>query len=61
MLIIDPEAYYSFEEVAENIDVYIETVRRWIRKEKFPSQRIGRKPYISGENLINFWKGKINI
>ena len=58
MLKIDPEAYYSFEEVAENLDVCIETVRRWIRNEKFPSQRIGRKPYISGENLIKFLERK---
>ena len=58
MLKIDPETYYSFQEIADIFNVKFRTVQGWIRAGKFPAVRVGQTPYVSGKNLIKLLEKK---
>jgi excisionase family DNA binding protein len=45
------------EDIAKALDVNMETIRRYIRKGKLKAQKIGKRYYVSKENLITFTNG----
>lgn len=54
--VIEGIKFYRIPEVAEALQVRPETVRRWIKEGKIPSQRIGRPILITEKNLREFLK-----
>jgi excisionase family DNA binding protein len=43
VLMVAEEQWLTVEQVAERLQVHIETVRRWIRSGDLPSVRLGRR------------------
>jgi len=42
------------EDIAKTLDVNLETIRRYIRQGKLKAQKIGRRYYVSKDNIISF-------
>ncbi|MFT6631883.1 MAG: excisionase family DNA binding protein [Bacteriovoracaceae bacterium] len=40
---IEPERWYSVEEIASHLGVSKETIYRWVEKEKVPAHKVGRQ------------------
>jgi excisionase family DNA binding protein len=41
--VIEPERWYSVEEIASHLGVSKETIYRWVEKEKVPAHKVGRQ------------------
>lgn len=52
----DGKRAFSTSEVAEMLDVHVETVRRWIRNDELPAAKFGRNWKVSAPDLNEFWR-----
>jgi len=48
---------FKVEDIAKELDVNMETIRRYIRQGKLKAQKIGRRYYVSKDNLKAFANG----
>lgn len=48
---------FKAEDIAKELRVNLETVRRYIRRGKLKAQKIGRRYYVSKDNLKAFANG----
>lgn len=53
---IDPNKFYTIEEISNLLDLSSQTIRKFLREEKMKGKKIGRRWHILGKNVINFVK-----
>lgn len=53
---VEDEAILHPEDIAEVVNMHVESVRRWCRQGKLPSYSFGNKYIIVGEDFKNFMK-----
>jgi len=53
---IDPNKFYTIQEISNFLDLSAQTVRTFLRKKKLRGKKIGRRWHILGKNIINFIK-----
>ncbi len=53
---IDPNKFYTIEEISNLLDLSSQTIRKFLREEKMRGKKIGRRWHILGKNVINFVK-----
>lgn len=54
----DGKRAFSTAEVADMLDVHVETVRRWIRDDDLKAAKIGRQWKVSAPDLNEFWQSR---
>jgi len=54
-------AVYSIEEVAEFLNLHVESIRRWIRSGDFPAIRLGKEYRIAAEDLSDWLEEHKNM
>ena len=57
MIKVDDLVVYDMEEAAELLKVKVPTVRRYIKKGKLRSQKVGGKLYVTTDTLKEFLQG----
>jgi len=53
---IDPNKFYTIEEISNFLDLSAQTIRKFSRGKKLKGKKIGRRWHILGKNIINFIK-----
>jgi len=53
---IDPNKFYTIEEISNFLDMSSQTIRKFLREKKMKGKKIGRRWHILGKNVINFVK-----
>ncbi|TES90495.1 MAG: DNA-binding protein [Candidatus Cloacimonadota bacterium] len=53
---IDPNKFYTIEEISNLLDLSSQTIRKFLREDKMKGKKIGRRWHILGKNVINFVK-----
>ncbi|MCK4234110.1 helix-turn-helix domain-containing protein [candidate division WOR-3 bacterium] len=53
---IDPNKFYTIEEISNFLDLSTQTIRKFLREDKIRGKKIGRRWHILGKNIINFIK-----
>jgi excisionase family DNA binding protein len=53
---IDPNKFYTIEEISHFLDLSQQTIRKFLREKKMKGKKIGRRWHILGKNIINFVK-----
>lgn len=53
---IDPNKFYTIEEISHFLDLSQQTIRKFLRQKKMKGKKIGRRWHILGKNIINFVK-----
>lgn len=53
---IDPNKFYTVEEISHFLDLSSQTIRKFLRYRQMKGKKIGRRWHILGKNVIDFVK-----
>jgi excisionase family DNA binding protein len=53
---IDPNKFYTVEEISNFLDLSSQTIRKFLRDKHMKGKKIGRRWHILGKNVIDFVK-----